>query len=74
MWNPSHDTAGRGGTGNDHGRNVADYAGLSDIAKNIGIVFYYPEAQMIFTTVEEEILSALEYRGLLPEEIEKHLA
>jgi energy-coupling factor transport system ATP-binding protein len=57
-----------------NGRNVADYSGLSEIAKNIGIVFDDAEAQMIFTTVEEEILSALEYRGLSPDEIEKRLA
>jgi len=57
-----------------NGRDVSAYAGLSEIAKNIGIVFDDAEAQMIFTTVEEEILSALEYRGLTPEEIEKRLA
>ncbi|MGA7797642.1 MAG: energy-coupling factor transporter ATPase [Methanoregula sp.] len=71
----SHEYGGKkAGLVTINGRNVADYAGLSDIAKNIGIVFDDPEAQMIFTTVEEEILSALEYRGLLPEEIEKRLA
>ena len=57
-----------------NGKNVADYTGLSDIAQKIGIVFDDAEAQMIFTTVEEEILSALEYRGLSPDEIEKRLA
>jgi energy-coupling factor transporter ATP-binding protein EcfA2 len=57
-----------------NGRNVADYTGLSEIAKNVGIVFDDAEAQMIFTTVEEEILSALEYRGLSSDEIEKRLA
>ena len=57
-----------------NGRDVSAYSGLSEIAKNIGIVFDDAEAQMIFTTVEEEILSALEYRGLTPEEIEKRLA
>ncbi|WP_292368302.1 ABC transporter ATP-binding protein [Methanoregula sp. UBA64] len=57
-----------------NGRDVSAYTGLSEIAKDIGIVFDDPEAQMIFTTVEEEILSALEYRGLSPEEIEKRLA
>lgn len=57
-----------------NGRDVSAYTGLSEIAKNIGIVFDDAEAQMIFTTVEEEILSALEYRGLTPEEIEKRLA
>ena len=57
-----------------NGRDVSAYTGLSEIAKNIGIVFDDAEAQMIFTTVEEEILSALEYRGLAPEEIERRLA
>ena len=57
-----------------NGKNVADYPGLSAIAETIGIVFDDAEAQMIFTTVEEEILSALEYRGLSPEEIEKRLS
>ena len=57
-----------------NGRDVSAYSGLSEIAKDIGIVFDDPEAQLIFTTVEEEILSALEYRGLAPDEIEKRLA
>ena len=45
-------------------KDVSAYAGLSDLARKIGIVFDDPEAQMIFTTVEEEIISALEHRGL----------
>ncbi len=56
------------------GRDVTGYRSLSEIAQNIGIVFDDPEAQMIFTTVEEEILSALEYRGLSASEIEARLA
>jgi energy-coupling factor transport system ATP-binding protein len=56
------------------GRDVSGYRNLSEIARNIGIVFDDPEAQMIFTTVEEEILSALEYRGLPAETIEERLA
>lgn len=56
------------------GKNVADYHSLSDLARNVGVVFDDPEAQMIFTTVEEEILSALEHRGLTPEVIEDRLA
>jgi energy-coupling factor transport system ATP-binding protein len=56
------------------GRNVADYRSLSDLAQNVGVVFDDPEAQMIFTTVEEEILSALEHRGLPAEVIEERLA
>jgi energy-coupling factor transport system ATP-binding protein len=55
------------------GRNVADYRDLSELAQNVGVVFDDPEAQMIFTTVEEEILSALEYRGLTAATIEERL-
>jgi energy-coupling factor transport system ATP-binding protein len=55
-------------------RDVMDYHSLSDIAQQIGIVFDDPEAQMIFTTVEEEILSALEHRGLSAATIEERLA
>jgi len=54
-------------------RNVTEYASLSDLAQNVGIVFDDPEAQMIFTTVEEELLSALEHRGLSAEVIEERL-
>ncbi len=56
------------------GKDVAAYATLSESAKTIGIVFDDAEAQMIFTTVEEEILSALEYRGLDAGVIEERLA
>jgi len=70
----SHEYGGKkAGTVTIDGRNVADYKSLSEIARTIGIVFDDAEAQMIFTTVEEEILSALEYRGLPPEEIEDRL-
>jgi energy-coupling factor transport system ATP-binding protein len=54
-------------------RNVAEYQSLSELAQNVGVVFDDPEAQMIFTTVEEELLSALEHRGLTAEEIEERL-
>jgi len=54
-------------------RNVAEYKSLSDLAENVGIVFDDAEAQMIFTTVEEELLSALEHRGLSAEVIEERL-
>ncbi|MGA2918260.1 ABC transporter ATP-binding protein [Methanoregula sp.] len=56
------------------GKNVSEYTGLSALAQKIGIVFDDPEAQMIFTTVEEEILSALEHRGLEAAVIEERLA
>jgi len=55
------------------GKDVASYGSLSEIARKIGIVFDDAEAQMIFTTVEEEILSALEHRGLDAGVIEERL-
>lgn len=70
-----HEYGGRKeGTVTVEGRNVSAYSGLSDLAQKIGIVFDDPEAQMIFTTVEEEILSALEHRGLDADSIEERLA
>ncbi|HVP94148.1 MAG TPA: energy-coupling factor transporter ATPase [Methanoregulaceae archaeon] len=56
-----------------NGIGVEDYRDLSEIATTLGIVFDDPEAQLIFTTVEEEILSALERRGLDAGEIEDRL-
>jgi len=56
------------------GKEISKYQSLSELARNVGVVFDDPEAQMIFTTVEEEILSALEYRGLPAEVIEERLA
>lgn len=61
------------GTVTIDGRDVKSYKDLSDIASNLGIVFDDPEAQLIFTTVEEEILSALERTGLPVDEIEDRL-
>ncbi|MDO9325488.1 MAG: energy-coupling factor transporter ATPase [Methanoregula sp.] len=55
-------------------RDVVEYPDLSALAQKIGIVFDDPEAQMIFTTVEEEILSAIEHRGLDVAAIEERLA
>jgi energy-coupling factor transport system ATP-binding protein len=55
-------------------KDVSEYGSLSDLAQNVGVVFDDPEAQMIFTTVEEEILSALEHRGLSAAVIEERLS
>jgi energy-coupling factor transport system ATP-binding protein len=55
------------------GKNVQDYQGISDISGHVGMVFDDPEAQLLFTTVEEELLSALERRGLSPEEVKTRL-
>ncbi|MCQ8893099.1 MAG: energy-coupling factor transporter ATPase [Methanolinea sp.] len=56
------------------GRDVKDYAGISEISSHVSLVFDDPEAQLIFTTVEEEILSALERRGLSSAEVEARLS
>ncbi len=56
------------------GKDVTQYRSLSDLAQNVGVVFDDAEAQMIFTTVEEEILSALEHRGLSAAVIEERLS
>jgi len=56
------------------GKDVREYPGLPEISGTVGMVFDDPEAQLIFTTVEEEILSALERRGLSPAEIESRLS
>jgi len=56
------------------GKDVSTFGSLSEVARTLGIVFDDAEAQMIFTTVEEEILSALEYRGLDAEVVEERLS
>jgi energy-coupling factor transport system ATP-binding protein len=70
-----HEYGGKkAGTVTLDGKSVAAYASLSALAAKIGIVFDDPEAQMIFTTVEEEILSALEHRGLEAAVVEERLS
>ncbi|MDT8357402.1 MAG: energy-coupling factor transporter ATPase [Methanomicrobiaceae archaeon] len=56
------------------GRDVKDYRDLSDLSTHVGILFDDPDSQLLFTTVEEEILSTLERRGLPPEEVKRRLA
>ncbi|MDD1715577.1 MAG: energy-coupling factor transporter ATPase [Methanolinea sp.] len=55
------------------GKDVKEYKGISDISGHVGMVFDDPEAQLLFTTVEEELLSALERRGLSPDEVKARL-
>jgi energy-coupling factor transport system ATP-binding protein len=70
----AHEYGGRkAGTVEINGRDVKSYKDLSDIASHLGIVFDDPEAQLIFTSVEEEMLSALERRGLTAGEVEDRL-
>jgi len=56
------------------GRDAKDYPGIPEIASHVCCVFDDPEAQLIFTTVEEEILSALERSGRDPREVEERLS
>ncbi len=42
------------------GRDIGEFDGLAEIGRHVGVVFDDPEAQLIFTTVEEEIASGLE--------------
>ncbi|WP_440950470.1 ABC transporter ATP-binding protein [Methanosphaerula subterraneus] len=51
------------------GRDVASFAGVEELGRHIGIVFDDADAQLIFTTVEEEIASGLENLDLPREEL-----
>ncbi len=61
------------GTLSIFGRDVNGYEDMGDIGRKIGVVFDDADAQLIFTTVEEEILSGLENRGLQPEDVRTRL-
>lgn len=56
------------------GQDVKKYRDMSELGSRIGVVFDDSDAQLIFTTVEEEILSGLEHLNLSEEEIEQRLA
>ena len=55
------------------GKDVSSYEDMGDIGKHVGVVFDDADAQLIFTTVEEEVLSGLENRGLEVAEVVKRL-
>ena len=55
------------------GKDAKDYKNMGEIGKHIGVVFDDPDSQLIFTTVEEEILSGLEHRNLTAQEVEERL-
>lgn len=59
------------GTVGIFGRDVSSYTDMGDIGKHVGVVFDDADAQLIFTTVEEEVLSGLENRGLEAAEVVK---
>ncbi|NYT04993.1 MAG: ATP-binding cassette domain-containing protein [Methanomicrobiales archaeon] len=55
------------------GKDVRAYRDMGDIGRTVGMVFDDADAQLIFTTVEEEVLSGLENRGLDAREVRRRL-
>ena len=55
------------------GKYADEYEDVTDLSKQVGMVFDDADAQLIFTTVEEEILTGLETRGLSVDEVAKKL-
>lgn len=55
------------------GKNVRDYRDMGGIGRHVGVVFDDADAQLIFTTVEEEIASGLENLGIPREEMQQRL-
>ena len=55
------------------GRDVRDYPGMAGIGRHVGVVFDDAEAQLIFSTVEEEVASGLENLGLSRGEMRRRL-
>lgn len=55
------------------GKSVRDYRNMGEIGRDVGVVFDDAEAQLIFTTVEEEVASGLENLGLSREEMQRRL-
>lgn len=55
------------------GRDIGDFDGIGEVSRHIGMMFDDADAQLIFTSVEEEMRSGLENRGLDPETIEARI-
>ena len=55
-------------------RDVKEFDGIKELSRHIGVVFDDAESQLIFTTVEEEILSGLENRSHPKSEIARRLS
>lgn len=54
-------------------RDIKSFDGMKELSRHTGMVFDDAESQLIFTTVEEEILSGLENRGYPEKEILRRL-
>lgn len=55
------------------GKNVRDYRSMAGIGRHVGVVFDDADAQLIFSTVEEEVASGLENLGISRTEMEQRL-
>ncbi|RXE56519.1 ABC transporter ATP-binding protein [Methanoculleus taiwanensis] len=55
------------------GKDVAAYRDMGEIGRQIGVVFDDADAQLIFTTVEEEVVSGLENQGLDRVEMQRRM-
>lgn len=62
-----------GGAVTIFGKSVRDYRGMAEIGRHLGVVFDDADAQLIFSTVEEEVASGLENLGLSREEMRERL-
>ncbi|MDR0981012.1 MAG: energy-coupling factor ABC transporter ATP-binding protein [Methanocalculaceae archaeon] len=51
------------------GKYADEYEDVTELSRQFGMVFDDADAQLIFTTVEEEILTGLETRGLSADEV-----
>ena len=70
----NHEYEGEGsGSVEIFGKDVSSYTDMGDIGRMVGVVFDDADAQLIFTTVEEEVLSGLENRGIEAEEVVRRL-
>jgi energy-coupling factor transporter ATP-binding protein EcfA2 len=55
------------------GRELGEFNGIGEVSRHIGMMFDDADAQLIFTSVEEEMRSGLENRGLDAEAIEARI-
>ncbi|KAF5056401.1 putative HMP/thiamine import ATP-binding protein YkoD [anaerobic digester metagenome] len=55
------------------GKSVRDYRSMAGIGRHVGVVFDDADAQLIFSTVEEEVASGLENLGIPREEMQQRL-
>ena len=55
------------------GKSARDYRSMAEIGRHVGVVFDDADAQLIFSTVEEEVASGLENLGVSREEMRRRL-